>query len=286
MQAETMVRGNPGGMTRRQLLEMVKARLPLRWFMLVILALTGAAWLAINASLYAWGLTDLVARYTVCALLTYLAFFPIVKGWLYAYPFLFRFLRNGADQVVSAPVDTFDAGLDVCNLVADLTARGGDTVQASANLLDAARTAGDLAETTRAVADAGRAAAEAGKAATDGGSVAADAASGLGCLDADAIVLAVIGLFIGVIFSVFIFFVYNAPDILSETILQMAVGAGETAGMAEWSDADWKTVLAEQTIGGFLLALLSCFMIGAVTTGHWPGTTTMAPVWKALWKAF
>ncbi|NLI79721.1 MAG: hypothetical protein GX442_25165 [Candidatus Riflebacteria bacterium] len=285
MGTEAMVRGTPGGMGRKQLLEMVKERLPLRWFMLIILALTGVAWLAINASLYAWGLTDLVARYSVCAFLTYLAFFPIVKGWLYAYPFLFRFLRNGADRVVSAPFDSLDTGLDVCNLVSDLTARGGDAVQASAHLADAARSAGDLVETTRAVADAGRAVAEAGQAATDGGSVAADAASGLGCLDADAIVLAVIGLFIGVIFSVFIFFVYNAPDILSETILQIAVGAGETAGMADWSDADWKTVLAEQTIGGFLLALLSCFMIGVVTAGHWPGATTMAPAWKALWKA-
>lgn len=286
MGAETMARGKSGGMTRKQLLEMVKARLPLRWFMLAILALTGVAWWAINASLYAWGLTDLVGRYTACAFLTYLAFFPIVKGWLHAYPFLFRFLRNGADQVVSAPVDTLDAGLDVCDLVSDLTASGGDAVQASANLADGARAVGDLAETTRAAANVGRAAAEAGQAATDGGSVAADAASGLGCLDADAIVLAVIGLFIGVIFSVFIFFIFNAPDILSETILQIAVGAGETAGMADWSDSDWKTVLAEQTIGGFLLALLSCFMIGLVTIGHWPGTTTMAPAWKAFLKAF
>lgn len=259
------VKGTP----RAELLDLLKERLPLRWHMFGILFLTSLAIFLVNEILFAMGVLGMPERFFLDACLGYFAFFPIVKFWYAVLPAIRRVMSRILGELWDNPMDT----LDLTNAFLENLPGFLESSHKACRVAEALPQSAELAQAAVQVSDAAAS-----------GSGAGDAVAAVGCIDGDTIVLLILGLFASIIFGVGIFMIYNAPEILSESLVQMMVSAGQTAGMADWEECHWAIKLLEQTIAGFFLALMSATLLGAFAASACPKAVQLWPVIQACLK--
>jgi hypothetical protein len=237
---------------RRQLLR----RFFVRWHMSLILGGVVLAGVATSKLLLLLGIGSIGIRWVVAVVVSYLAFFVLVRLWVaYAAPGVKR--RRG-DLDVDLPIDGLAGSPGGGPSLAPLRAGGGRFGGGGAS----ASFEGDAAPS-------------AGGGGGSGGGI----LDGLG-FDSDEgfVILVVLGLLLLVLFGAGAYVVYEAPAILGEAWLEVVL-ASSLVGVSRRLEArHWAGGVLRATVVPFGLVLLLTAVFGWVAGAYCPGAPRLADI--------
>jgi hypothetical protein len=266
------------------------SRFFLRFHMAVILGGAFFAGVIANVALFYGGVRDLGFRYPAAVVAAYAAFFALIRLWLA----FVASSRSREDSSSSGP----DLG-DLLSAVPDGAGGasfggggapaveggfsgggGGESGGGGADWQDDGSPAVLQAQLAQLQANPGLAP---GLGAAGGGEVKSDSGSGGGSLDVGdgegAVLVVVFGLFAAAIFGAGIYLVYDAPDILSDAALQLALASGLWRGSRQLLTPGWATGVLRKTWLPFGLVLVLAAIAGSVAGKLCPRATRLTEVY-------
>src|SRR6266567_2792247 len=256
--------------------ERFKNRLPLRLHMTLILLATGLSGLLTTRLLLAAGVEDIVIRYPLAVLFSYLVFFILIKLWL-------KYLAVTPTQEVREKKSSLG---DTLSNFADFPSGGGGSggsfsgagghFSGGGGQFLGGGTSGGFDDMGAIITEgAGNAISEtagnaAGSVAEGSGSVIGDAAGDAvsALVDGDILVpvvlLMAIGAIIAAVLGAGIYMISEAPMILSEAAFEFVLAAGLVKGSHAMDSPDWIGSVFRTTWKPFGIALVVAFA-GALT---------------------
>ncbi len=254
----------------------LKERLCLRFHMSLILISTALTGLLASKILLIAHVDNIVIRYPVAVIVSYLIFFAFMKLWL-------TYVTSSS---VRKSYGTGDAAADTLNSIPDfagdsLTSHGmfpgggggmsgGGGASGSFDGITAHADVGvhDVLADTAAHAGHGI-----GNAISD---VAGDTASGLA--EEGGFVLVILGILLATVFGAGLYLVYDAPLILSEAVFDFILAASLIKSMRKIDDPDWKGSVLRTTWKPFVIALLISFFGAYILHANYPGAHKLSEI--------
>jgi hypothetical protein len=264
------------------------ARFFLRFHMAVILGGAFFAGVIANVVLFYGGVRELAWRYPLAVVAAYAAFFALIRLWL-------AFVASSPSRA-----DSSSSGPDLADLLSAVPdgsggvsfggggasgasggfsgGGGGASGGAGADWSDDGSPAVLQAQLAQLQANPGLAPglASAGGDAKGGGGGGAslDVGDGEG-----AVLVIVFGLFAAAIFGAGIYLVYDAPDILSDAALQLALASGLWRGSRQLLTPGWATGVLRKTCVPFGIVLVLAAIAGSVAGNLCPRATRLSEVY-------
>jgi len=223
----------------------LRERFFLRFHMSLILTATGLSGLAISSILLLMHVDNIIVRYPLTVVCSYLAFFLFVKMWL-AY--------MSASQAVKG------SGIDVGGFV-DLPVGGSGSDAVVPGFEGGGGGAGGGAGATGsfdgpALDAVASPSSDAAGSASGIGDAVGDAASGIFDIDDGWVILVAIGAILIAIFGSAIYLIYIAPHILSEAAFDFLLGSSLIKSYRKVSHPDWMGSVFKDTYKPFLAVLV------------------------------
>jgi hypothetical protein len=240
----------------------VKRRFWVRLHMTLILGATGLAGVLATKALLWMGVTSLMVRYPLAALISWLAFVGVVRVWL-----AYAVRRRKRQQRLAQTDDGIDPG--VIDFLADPTV-DVDFAEASGYSGGGGRFSGGGAQ--------GRW----GDSMASGGAGKSRGGGGLGGsvgLDGDelALIIALVVLIAGICGSS-LYLIYEAPSILAEAAFEFALAGGLIRAVRTAGDGDWVGSVLRATWKPFTVVLVLAALFGAIAHGLRPEATRLSEV--------
>ncbi len=233
----------------------LKERLFLRFHMSLILVGTALAGLLASKLLLLAHVHDIVIRYPLAVIVSYLAFFGFVKLWLSYMASSDVHRAHGGGDAVADTIDGISNSSGSGSPGHEFPGGGGGHFGgggASGSFdahVDMGAHAHDVIADTAAHASHGIGDAV--------GHVAGEAASGIA--EEGACVLVILGVLLAIVFGAGLYLVYDAPFILSEAAFDFILAASLIRSARRLDDPDWKGSVLRTTWIPFAIVLLISF---------------------------
>jgi len=248
----------------------LRERFFLRFHMSLILMATGLSGLLASKMLLLLQMDNIVIRYPLTVLCSYLAFFLFVKLWL-AY--------MSASQAFNGPNIQGNVLSDLPNLPGggsgpdvELPKFGGGGGTGGGGGATGAFD-GQATNVQMAFVPPSPGAADS---ASGVGNAVGDAASGSLDFDGDGVILIAIGVLLAAIFGSAIYLVYIAPHILSEAAFNFLLGTSLIRSYRKINHPDWMGSVFKDTYKPFLVVLLFSFAAAWVIHSYAPDLTKIS----------
>jgi hypothetical protein len=266
----------------------LKNRIPLRLHMTLILLATVLSGLLTTRCLLAAGVENIVIRYPLAVLFSYLMFFCLIKLWL-------KYLAVTPAQQLRKKKSSF--GDTLSNFTdfpsgsgsgGSFTGSGGHFAGAGGQFSGGGASGGFENMSTVITKGSGKTFAEsAGSVISEhGGSAIGDAVGGVadGALSGlgdegglvGIVVLAVIGAVIAVILGAGIYMIYDAPFILSEAAFEVVLAASLVRSSRTMAEPDWIDGVFRTTWKPFGISLLVAGLGAVVIHANYPQVTRIS----------
>lgn len=247
-----------------------KERFFLRFHMSLILMATILSGLLATKLLLFLQVNNIVVRYPLAVLCSYLAFFLFVKLWLAYISASHSF--KGPDilgNVVPDPSDLSGGGSGPNVRLPAFRGGGGSFGGAGASgAFD-----GPAANVQTAFVPPPTDAATSSSGVSD---AVGEAASGIFDFDDDSMVLIAIGVLLAAIFGAAIYLIYIAPHILSEAAFNFLLGSSLIRSYRKMNNPDWMGSVFKDTYVPFVIVLLISLGAALVIHKHAPGITRIS----------
>jgi hypothetical protein len=260
-------RVDSGGRVRQSFMRRIRERFFLRFHMSLILMATVLSGVLSTKLMLFLHVENLVIRFPLAVLFSYLAFFLFVKLWL-------LYMSASKPLKGSHFVD------DVLPNLSDLSGGGGSGGSATPFSGGGGGTGGGGAtgafDGAATNAQAGLLTPSSGSSDTPSGVLdsAGDAVSGI--FDDDGIILVALAVLLAAIFGSAIYLVYIAPHILSEAAFDFLLGASLVRSYRKMSQPDWIGSVFHDTYKPFLIVLLVATGAAWIIHAHDPSITKIS----------
>ena len=267
--------------------ERFKKRIPLRLHMTGILLATGLSGLLTTRCLLAMGVDNIVIRYPLAVLFSYLMFFALIKLWLSFLAMNHLRQPNRKEKVLDEVLSYIDPSIPLpsgsgsdFSVSGHFSGGGGQFSGGGASgsfddmgalisegpgnaLLDAAGSAGE--SVGNGIGDAV-------------GDVAGEAVSALGDEGGllGMVVLAVIGIVVAVVLGAGAYMIYEAPFILSEAAFEVVLAASLVKSSRRMNDPDWFGSVFRTTWIPFSISLLLAWIGASAIHKAYPAVTRLS----------
>ena len=254
----------------------LETRLFLRFHMSLILLGTALVGLFASRILLMVNVGNIVIRYPIAVIVSYLAFFGFMKLWL----------SYVASSSVRKYYDAGDAVADTLNSIPDFSGGGlpsHGTFPGGGGGMSGGGGASGSFDGVTAHADVGahdvlpEAAAHASHGIGDSISdVAGETVSGLA--EEGGFVLVILGILLAIVFGAGLYLVYDAPFILSEAAFDFILAASLIKSTRKIDDPDWKSSVLRTTWKPFVSALLISFLGAYILHANYPGAHKLSEI--------
>jgi hypothetical protein len=260
-----------GGKRVRSFMRQLRERFFLRFHMSLILMATGLSGLVATKLLLLLRVDNIVIRYPLTVVCSYLAFFLFVKLWL-AY--------MSASQAFNSPDIAGDVLSDLPNvsgggsgLDVELPKFGGGGGGTGGGGGATGAFEGPGTNVQMAFVPPSPGAADS---ASGAGNAIGDTASGIFDLDDDGVIIIAIGVLLAVVFGAAIYLIYIAPHILSEAAFDFLLGTSLIRSYRKINHPDWMGSVFKDTYKPFLAVLLFSFSAAWVIHAYAPNLTKIS----------
>lgn len=266
--------------------ERFKKRLPLRLHMTLILLATGLSGLLTTRLLLAAGVENIVVRYPLAVLCTYLVFFILIKLWL-------KYLSVTHAQPVKEKKSSLGDALSNLDIPTGGSSDGllsgwGGHFGGGGGQFSGGGASGAFDHVGVIISEGpGSMVAEHGGSALGDavGDAAGEAVGGL--LDGEGglvamVVLAVIGTVVAIVFGAGIYMIYEAPYILSEAAFEVVLAASLVRSSRAMNDPDWIGSVFRTTWIPFGISLLVAWIGALVIYSAYPDVTRISELSRQL----
>ena len=254
----------------------LEERLFLRFHMSLILIGTALVGLLASKTLLIAHVDNIVIRYPVAVIVSYLCFFGFMKLWL-------SYVTSSS---VRKSYDAKDALTDAANGIPDLSTGSLPTRGTFPGGGGGSSGGGGASGSFDGVAshtDVGAhdilpdTAAHAGHGIGDAvGDIAGESASGLA--EEGGLILVVLGLVLAIVFGAGLYLVYDAPFILSEVAFDFILAASLIKSTRKIDDSDWKGSVFRTTWKPFVIALLISFFGAYILHANYPAAHKLSDI--------
>jgi len=261
---------------KNHFIRVLEERLFLRFHMSLILIGTGLTGLLTSKILLIAHVDNIVIRFPVAVIVSYLAFFGFMKLWL----------TYMASSNVRKSYDAGDAVGDALNSIPDFSGGGlpsHGTFPGGGGGMSGGGGASGSFDGVTAHADVGahdvlpEAAAHASHGIGDSISdVAGETVSGLA--EEGGFVLVILGILLAIVFGAGLYLVYDAPFILSEAAFDFILAASLIKSTRKIDDPDWKSSVLRTTWKPFVSALLISFLGAYILHANYPGAHKLSEI--------
>jgi len=258
---------------KNHFVRILEEQLFLRFHMSLILIGTGLVGLLASKILLIAHIDNIVIRYPVAVIVSYLAFFGFMKLWL-------SYVTSSS---VRQSYEVRDAVTDTLNSIPDFSS-GSFPGHGTFSGGDGGMSGGGGASGSFDVhADVGAhdvladTAAHASHGIGDSvGDVAGEAASGIA--EEGAFVLVILGILLAIVFGAGLYLVYDAPFILNEAAFDFILAAGLIKSTRKIDDPDWKGSVLRTTWKPFVIALLISFFGAYILHANYPAAHKLSDI--------
>lgn len=250
---------------KHKFLKRIKERFFLRFHMSLILIATALSGLLATKLLLLLNVKEMLIRYPLAVVFSYLVFFVLIKIWLW---YVASSARSRENSIVENTLDLVDVPIDFpidlpsgnSSFSFDGGSSGGGGASASFD-----EVGGSIIDTSsEMISSAGEGI----------GNAAGDAASGI-FDDEGGIVLIVLGLLLAAIFGAGLYLVYSAPAILSEAAFEALMATSLIKATKKIDDSDWIGSVLRSTIGPFLIILVLALLLAGTIESYWPNANKL-----------
>ncbi len=247
--------------------EFLRKRFSLRLHMFLILTATFLSGLLTTKILLLLHVNNMLIRYPMAVIFSYLVFFGFVKLWLF-YMSSSGAGRKLVNEVAGNTADVVDIGgiPDIPLSSEPFSGGGGQFIGGGAS--------GSFENAPDALVSAPADAA--------GGAVDAAGEAASGIFEDAGIVLIIFGVLLALIFGAGMYLIYEAPLILSEAAFEFVLAASLIRRVKKMENPDWMGSVLRTTIGPFLFIFFITFIFGLVAASAYPEATKLADVLKYL----
>jgi hypothetical protein len=292
LDTEQLKIGSSVHLQKPKFIHRLKNRLSLRLHMTLIFLATGLSGLLTARCLLAAGVENIVIRYPLAVLFSYLMFFCLIKLWL-------KYLAVAPAQQLREKKSSFG---DTLSNFADIpsgsgsggsfSGAGGHFAGAGGQFSGGGASGGFENMGTVITEGSGKAFAEsAGNVMSEhGGSAIGDAVGGVadGALSGlgdegglvGIVVLAVIGAVIAVVLGAGIYMIYDAPFILSEAAFEVVLAASLVRSSRTMAEPDWIGSVFRTTWKPFGISLLVAGIGAVVIHANYPHVTRISELMR------
>ena len=260
---------NPGSRRVQLFMRRLRERFFLRFHMFLILTATGMVGVLASKLLLLAQMENIIVRYPLAVICSYLAFFLCVKLWL-AYISASQPLSSSGITANVLPDLNMSGGSPVSSAgIPEFGGGGGGTSGgggATGVFEGPAADAGAALQSSSGISDAGSG---------TGGTI-GNAVSGLFDVDDDGIILIAIGVLLAAIFGVSIYLVYIAPHILSEAAFNFLLGTSLIKSYKKINHPDWIGSVFRDTYKPFICVLIIAFAAAWIIHSYAPGITKLS----------
>ncbi|HUJ19329.1 MAG TPA: hypothetical protein VL197_15195 [Nitrospirota bacterium] len=261
--------GKRSGKSVLSFMRRLRERFFLRFHMTLILTATGLSGLLVSKLLILLQVENIIVRYPITVLCSYLAFFLFVKLWL---------VYMSASQAFNGPNVAGDVLSDLPNIsgggsgpdvsLPKFGGGGGGTGGGGGATgdFDGPATNVQALFVPPRVADP----------ASGAGNSVGDAVSGVFDLDDAGVILIAIGVLLTAIFGAAIYLVYIAPHILSEAAFNFLLGTSLIRSYRKINHPDWMGSVFQDTYKPFVGVLLISFAAAWVIHAYAPNITKIS----------
>jgi hypothetical protein len=256
----------------------LKERLFLRFHMSLILIGIALIGLLTSKVLMAFDVNNIIIRYPLAVVVSYLAFFGFVKLWLeYITSLNVQKSYNASDTVsdtISSIPDLSGGTLPSHGTFpgggGGMSGGGGASgsfdgvgVHLDVSVHDVLSSA--VSHTSHGIGETV-------------GNVAGEAASGIA--DDGVCVLAILGILLAIVFGLGFYVVYDAPFILSEAAFDFILAASLVKSSRRIDDPDWKGSVLRTTWKPFVAALLISFVGAVIIHASYPAVHKISEIYR------
>jgi hypothetical protein len=217
--------------------------------------------------------TNMVLRYPLAVIISYLAFFGFIKLWLSYITLRAENSSPEASDVLDGITSVPDFSSAPGPSVGSFSGGGGGTgggggVTGSFDVAGTDASPGSVSTIFDSVMPGEGA-----------GSAAGDAASGIA--EEGGFVLIVLGILLAIVFGAGLYMIYDAPYILSEAAFEFILSAGLIKSMKKIDDAEWKGSVLRTTWMPFVVVLLITLVAAGIIHSQYPEAHKL---WEILRK--
>lgn len=260
-------------MKRHKFINYIKERFFLRFHMSLILIATALSGLLATKALLLLNVKEMLIRYPLAVVFSYLVFFVLIKIWLWYVSSSESgreksTVENVLDAVGDVPVNfPSDGGGGSFSFGGGSSGGGGATASFDTDGGFVSEVSSNILSSTVNATGEGA------------GSAAGDVASGI-FDDEGGIVLIVLGLLLATIFGAGLYLVYAAPTILSEVAFEAILATSLIKATKRIDGPDWIGSVFRSTIGPFLIILVLALLLAAAIESYWPDATKLMDLLK------
>jgi len=256
---------------------MLEKRLFLRFHMSLILTGTALVGLLASKILLIAHVDNIVIRYPVAVIVSYLCFFGFMKLWL-------SYVTSSGVRKSHDVEDALDAASSISDLSTECLPTGGTYPGGgggssggggASGSFDSVASHADVGAHDVLVDTAANASHGVGGAVGEG---AGEAASGLA--EEGGLILVVLGLALAIVFGTGLYLLYDAPFILSEVAFDFILAASLIKSTRKIDDPDWKGSVFRTTWKPFAIALLISLFGAFVLHSNYPEAHKLSEILK------
>lgn len=259
---------------KNHFVRILKERLFLRFHMSLILIGTALTGLLASKILLITHVDNIVIRYPVAVIVSYLVFFGFIKLWLSYVTSSSAHESHDASEVVTDALNIPD--LSGGGLPGHGSFPGGGGGNFGGGGASGSFDAHGGVELHDVLPDA---AAHASHGIGDAiGDIAGEAASGIADAEEGACVLVILGILLAIVFGAGLYLVYDAPFILSEAAFDFILAASLIKGSKQMDDPDWKGNILRTTWKPFVIVLLISFLGAYILLAFYPAAHKLSEI--------
>lgn len=259
-------------MKRHKFTSYIEERFFLRFHMSLILTATALSGLLATKVLLLLNVREMLIRYPLAVVFSYLVFFVLIKIWLWYISFSSNERKGSIVEKTMEAVGDFPVDLSV-NLPSSgggpFSFGGGSSGGGGASAGFDTGGSSILDSSSEIVSSAGKGV----------GNAVGDAASGI-FDDEGGLVLVVLGLLIAAIFGASLYLIYSAPAVLSEAAFEALMATTLLKATRRIDEPDWMGSVLRATIVPFIIIFLLSLLLAGTIESYWPDAAKLADVWK------
>lgn len=243
---------------KKHFVRILEERLFLRFHMSLILTGTALVGLLASKILLIAHVDNIVIRYPVAVIVSYLCFFGFMKLWL-------SYVTSSSVRKSYDAKDALDAASSIPDFSTGSLPTGGTFPGGRGGLSGGGGASGSFDGVAAHADTAAHAGHGIGEAVGEG---AGEAASGLA--EEGGFILVVLGLALAIVFGAGLYLVYDAPFILSEVAFDFILAASLIKSTRKIDDPDWKGSVFRTTWIPFVIVLLISFLGAYILHANYP----------------
>lgn len=253
-------------MKKNNFIKRIKERFFLRFHMSLILIATALSGLLATKVLLLLDVKEMLVRYPLAVIFSYLVFFALIKIWLW------YISSSSSSREKSSVGDALDAVGNNMDISLDFPSGGGGSFSFGGGSSGGggASASFDMVDTSSKMlpsADEGV------------GSAAGEVASGI-FDDEGGVVLIVLGVLLAAIFGAGLYLVYSAPAILSEAAFEAMMATSLVRATKRIDDPDWMGSVLRSTIWPFIIIFVLALLLAGTVQSYWPDAAKLMDVFK------